>query len=147
MQETIKITVETEINTAIQLVWDCWTKPSHITQWNQASDDWHTPRAENDLRVGGQFTTRMEAKDGSMGFDFEGIYTDIVPLALIKYVLEDGREVSVEFHSSGEDTKVIEIFDAEYTNPIEMQQAGWQAILDSFKKYTESISHESVSKA
>ncbi|MDI4647865.1 SRPBCC family protein [Cohnella hashimotonis] len=132
-----KVTVETVIQAPVEKVWRYWTEPNHITKWNQASEDWHAPRAENDLRVGGEFTTRMEAKDGSMGFDFGGVY-DVVNLhEAISYTIGDGRRVDITFVNQGDATKVVETFDAEGTNPVEMQQAGWQAIMDNFKAYTE----------
>jgi uncharacterized protein YndB with AHSA1/START domain len=136
--ENQKIVVETIINAPISKVWENWTEPKHITQWNNASDDWHTPHAENDLRVGGKFLSRMEAKDGSFGFDFEGVYSEIIPFKKIRYGLEDGREVETIFAENGETTKIITTFDAENENPIEMQKGGWQAILNNFKKYVES---------
>lgn len=131
------ITIETTINAPVEKVWENWTNPKHITQWNNASDDWHTPRAENDLRVGGSFSSRMEAKDGSMGFYFGGIYDVITNHEYIAYTLGDGRKVNVNFTADGSSTKVVESFEAESTNPVEMQRGGWQAILDNFKKYTE----------
>lgn len=132
------ITVETTVNAPIQKVWDCWTQPEHIMQWNNASDDWHTPRATVDLREGGKFTSRMEAKDGSAGFDFTGIFTAVVPLKRIEYKMEDDRRVSVFFDDQNGKTLVTETFDPENENPVEMQRQGWQAILENFKKYTES---------
>lgn len=132
------ITVETVVNAPVEKVWESWTKPEHITKWNYASEDWHTPKAENDLRVGGAFSTRMEAKDGSFGFDFGGIYDDVKVNELIAYTLGDDRKVKIVFEAKGQTTKVTESFEAENTNPIEMQQGGWQAILDNFKKYTEA---------
>jgi uncharacterized protein YndB with AHSA1/START domain len=135
--EFTKITIEATINFPVSKVWENWTEPKHITQWNNASDDWHTPHAENDLRVGGKFLSRMEAKDGSFGFDFEGIYSEVIPFEKIKYGLEDGREVETFFTQNGEKTTIITHFDAENENPIEMQKGGWQAILNNFKKYTE----------
>jgi uncharacterized protein YndB with AHSA1/START domain len=131
------ITVESTINAPVEKVWNCWTTPQHIIQWNNASDDWHTTRAENDLRVGGQFLSRMEAKDGSFGFDFNGVYTEVEQHKAIAYTIEGGREVKVAFESNENTTKVTETFEAEDENPLEMQQAGWQAILDNFKKYVE----------
>lgn len=133
-----KITVEASINAPLEKVWDYWTRPEHIVEWNAASDDWHTPRAENDLRTGGAFMSRMEAKDGSAGFDFGGTYTDVVPQKHIAYTMEDGRTVEVLFQLEGEGVKIIETFDAEDVNPIEMQQGGWQAILDRFQRYVET---------
>lgn len=135
--EFTKITVETTVNASIEKVWQYWTEPKHIEKWNNASEDWHTPHAENDLRVGGKFLSRMEAKDGSFGFDFEGIYSEVIPFEKIKYGLEDGREVETNFTGNEEITKVATTFDAENENPIEMQKGGWQAILNNFKKYVE----------
>jgi uncharacterized protein YndB with AHSA1/START domain len=135
--ENQKIIVEAIINAPISKVWENWTEPKHIMQWNNASDDWHTPHAENDLRVGGKFLSRMEAKDGSFGFDFEGIYSEVIPFKKIKYGLEDGRQVETIFTENGETTKVETTFDAENENPVEMQKDGWQAILNNFKKYVE----------
>jgi uncharacterized protein YndB with AHSA1/START domain len=137
--EKIVITVEATIDAPVEKIWNCFTAPEHIIQWCHASDDWHAPRATNDIRTGGKFTTRMEAKDGSMGFDFEGIYTNIQQNKNIEYGIADGRTVKVDFVKDGDKYKVIESFEAETTNPPEMQKAGWQAILDNFKKYVESI--------
>ncbi len=137
-QEKTIITVENTVNAPVEKVWECWTKPEHITQWNNASDDWHTPRAENDLRTGGKFVSRMEAKDGSMGFDFGGVYDSVINNDYIGYTMDDGRKVKITFSSDGNKTKVEESFEAENENSIEMQQGGWQAILDNFKKYTEA---------
>jgi uncharacterized protein YndB with AHSA1/START domain len=120
-------------------VWDSWNNPDHITQWAFASPDWHTPWAKNDLRVGGSFSSRMEAKDGSFGFEFGGVYDAVTTNELIAYTMADGRKVMVEFSAEGDVTKVVERFDAENENPVDMQQMGWQAILDNFKKYTESL--------
>ena len=132
------ITVENTINAPVEKVWAYWSAPEHITKWNNASEDWHSPRAENDLRTGGKFSTRMEAKDGSMGFDFGGTYDEVKTNEVIAYTMSDGRKVVVNFTKVGDQTKVIETFDAEETNPIEMQRGGWQAILDNFKKYVEA---------
>lgn len=131
------ITVEATVNAPVEKVWEFWTKPEHITKWNNASEDWYTPHAENDLRVGGKFSARMEAKDGSFGFDFGGVYDEVKANQLIAYTLGDGRKVKISFVANGQATNVTESFEAEDTNPIEMQQDGWQAILDNFKKYTE----------
>ena len=131
------ITVENTVKAPVEKVWKLWNGPEHITQWAAASDDWHTTRAENDLRVGGTFTSRMEAKDGSFGFDFGGVYDVVKQHELIEYTLGDGRTVSIRFTPDGGGTKVVEIFEAEGTNPVEMQRGGWQAILDSFKRYVE----------
>ncbi len=132
-----KITIESTIKAPIEKVWKYWTSPEHITKWNTASDDWHTPRAENDLRVGGKFLSRMEAKDGSFGFDFEGVYDQVVIHEKIAYSMSDGRTVETTFTKDGDKTKVISTFDAENQNSLEMQRGGWQAILDNFKKYVE----------
>lgn len=132
------ITIETTINAPIEKIWEYWNKPEHIVKWNAASDDWHTTRAENDLRVGGSFTSRMEAKDGSFGFDFGGIYDEVRANEYIEYTLGDGRKVNITFTMQGDNTKVVESFDAENTNPVERQRSGWQSILDNFKRYTET---------
>lgn len=132
-----KVTVQAVVKAPIEQVWSYWTEPEHITKWNQASEDWHAPRAENDLRAGGKFLTRMEAKDGSMGFDFFGVYDEVKLHELITYTLEDGRKVEITFVDLGGETKVVETFDAESTHPVEFQQAGWQAIMNNFKQYTE----------
>ncbi|MGG1556266.1 SRPBCC family protein [Paenibacillus ferrarius] len=129
--------VEALIQSPIEHVWSYWTEPNHIIQWNSASPDWHTPRAENDLRVGGSFSSRMEAKDGSFGFDFGGVYDDVRPHEHIAYTIGDGRKVKIDFIREGSATRVVESFEAESQNAPEMQQAGWQAILDNFKKYAE----------
>ncbi len=134
-----KITIEALINAPVEKVWELWNSPEHITQWNAASEDWHTPRASNDLQPGGQLSSRMEAKDGSFGFDFIGTYTEVVPQSLLTYVLEEQRSVTVTFSSKGDQTLVVETFDAEKTNSVDMQRAGWQAILDNFKKYAENV--------
>ena len=131
------LTVEAIVHAPVEKVWTYWTEPGHIRKWNTASDDWHTPHAENDLKVGGKFVSRMEAKDGSFGFDFGGIYDEVRAKEFISYTLGDGRKVEITFIPQDNDTKVIEVFDPETTNPIEMQQEGWQAILDNFKKYAE----------
>ena len=132
------ITVNSTVVAPVEKVWEYWTKSEHITQWNNASDDWCTSHAENDLRAGGSFVYRMEAKDGSFGFDFGGVYDSIIPNEYIEYTLGDGRKVTVKFEADGNKTKVTENFEAETTNTIEMQKGGWQAILDNFKKYTEA---------
>ncbi len=137
--EKTKISIGTTVNAPVEKVWNFWTAPEHIVKWNSASEDWHTPRAENDLRKGGRFQSRMEAKDGSAGFDFEGIYDDVRKNELISYTMGDGRKVNVTFESNGNQTKVKTVFEAEDTNPVEMQKQGWQSILDNFKKYTEEL--------
>lgn len=133
-----KITVESTIKAPVEKIWNFWTSPEHITKWNSASDDWHTPFAENDLRTGGKFLARMEARDGSFGFDFGGVYDEVKLNERIEYTLGDGRKVIINFTPKGNETKVVETFEAEDTNSIEMQKGGWQAILDSFKKYAET---------
>ncbi|MGZ7444670.1 SRPBCC family protein [Paenibacillus sp. TH7-28] len=138
----VMITVEAIVHAPVESVWKYWTEPTHITKWNQASEDWHTPYAENDLRAGGKFVSRMEAKDGSFGFDFGGVYDEVNINESISYTLGDGRKVKIDFIRQGGDTKITESFEAEETNAIEMQQAGWQAILDNFKKYAESAKEE-----
>lgn len=132
------ITVASEVVAPIAKVWEIWTLPEHITQWCSASDDWHVTKATNDLRLGGAFMTRMEAKDGSFGFDFEGVYTALHDHRHIAYEMADGRKVTIDFESDGERTKITETFDPESQNPLEMQRGGWQAIMDNFKKYTET---------
>lgn len=135
-----RITVEVLIHAPIEKIWEYWTKPEHIMNWCFATDDWCAPKAENDLSVEGIFKTRMEAKDGSTGFDFEGTYTAVEEYAKIKYVMsgDDQREVSIEFVKQDDGYKVIETFDAEDINSLELQKNGWQAILDNFKKYVEA---------
>lgn len=132
------ITVSTTIEQPTDKVWKFWNEPKHITNWNFATDDWCCPKAENDLRVGGKLKSRMEAKDGSFGFDFEGIYNEIIDQEKITYSIADGRQVTTIFEHLGNSTKVTTTFEAEPENPIEMQRDGWQAILDSFKKYVEN---------
>lgn len=134
----INITVKTTVNLPIGMVWKYWTNPEDITKWNSASPDWHTPNAENDLRKGGKFSYRMEAKDGSMGFDFWGIYDNVKVNELIEITLGDNRKMNVLFTSLGNVTEIVETFEAENTNSIELQRSGWQAILDNFKKYAEA---------
>ena len=138
--EKTKVTVETTVNAPVEKVWDAWTSPRHITKWCSASDDWHAPHAENDIRKGGKFKTTMAAKDGSVSFDFEGVYNTVQPNKRIEYSIADGRKVSVDFAKQGNATKITETFETETENPVEMQQEGWQAILDNFKKYAEAHS-------
>ena len=133
-----KITVETTVKAPVEKVWKYWSTPSYITKWSNASDDWHTPFAENDLRAGGKFLSRMEARDGSFGFDFGGVYDVVKTNELIEYTMGDGRKVVINFTGNGNETKVVETFEAESINSIEMQKGGWQAILDNFKKYVEA---------
>jgi len=135
--ENTKITVETLVKATPEKVWECWTKPEYIIQWNHASDDWHCPIAKNDLTVHGHFSYTMASKDGKMSFDFSGVYTKVIPLETIEIKLDDERELKISFSEEDDFTKVVEIFDAEQTNPIEMQKFGWQAILDNFKRVVE----------
>ena len=137
--EKTAIAVQATVKAAIDKVWECWTDPKHIIRWNNASDDWHTPRAENDLREGGRFLSRMESKDESMGFDFTGTYTKVEPKHTIEYTMDDGRKVAVSFQQKGNETLVHEVFEPETMHTIDMQQQGWQAILDNFKKYAENL--------
>ena len=131
------ITIGTTINAPVETVWENWTNPEHIINWCYATDDWHAPRAANDLRSGGEFSTRMEAKDASMGFDFAGIYDEVKPHCYIEYAMGDGRKVKIDFESEDNSTQIRQSFDAENMHSAEMQRAGWQAILDTFKKYVE----------
>ena len=133
-----KIKIETIISADSKKVWEFWTEPEHITKWNFASDDWHCPKAENDLKVGGKIKSRMEAKDGSFGFDFEAVYTEIISEKRISYTMSDGRVAITDFENLGIRTKVSTAFDAESENSVEMQKEGWQTILNNFKKYAES---------
>lgn len=135
--EKTTIKVEATILAPVEVVWQYFTDPEHVVNWNNASPDWHTPKAENDLKVGGKFSYTMAAKDGSFSFDFWGIYDAIQENQILQYTLGDGRNVSVQFISEGDDTKLMEVFEAETQHSIEMQQTGWQAILDNFKKYVE----------
>jgi len=134
-----RITVETVVKAPVEKVWKAWNEPEHIMNWCHASDDWHAPASTNDIRTGGSFSTTMAAKDGSYSFDFGGVYDNVKEHELIQYTIGDGRKVEVIFTREGNDTKVVETFEAEGTNPLEMQRSGWQAILDNFKKYTESL--------
>lgn len=131
------VVVQAVVNAPIDKIWEYWTNPGDITRWYFASDDWHTPRAENDLRTGGKFNIRMEAKDGSGGFDFWGIYTKIIFNKQIEYTIGDGRKVKIQFVVKDNKTEIFESFETENENSIEMQRGGWQAILDNFKKYAE----------
>jgi uncharacterized protein YndB with AHSA1/START domain len=133
-----KITVQTTVPAPLEKVWEYFTNPEHVVAWNNASDDWFTPKAENDLRSGGSFKYRMEAKDGSNGFDFGGTYDEVTPLQHLAYTMDDGRKVEVSFSEMEGETHVTETFDAENQNPVEVQQNGWQAILNHFKVYVAS---------
>ena len=132
-----KITIQTTVLAGRKKAWDHYTEPKHITQWNFASDDWCCPTASNDLVVGGKFSWRMEAKDGSYGFDFEGVYTEVVLLEKIKYVFMDQREAEISFSDLAEGTLVQIVFDAENENSLELQEEGWQSILAYYKSHTE----------
>ena len=133
------ITVKVKVSCPRERAWCLWTDPRHIVRWNNASDDWHTPHAENDLRSGGQFLYRMEARDGSMGFDFTGRYTMVELYERIDYTMDDGRKVSILFEADGDETTVTEHFEPESENSVELQQAGWQAILNNFMNYADSF--------
>ena len=133
-----KIKIETFVSADEKKAWEYLTEPEHITKWNFASDDWHCPSAENDLRVGGKFSSRMEAKDGSFGFDFWGIYDEVIPHKKISYTMGDGRKAITDFEQQNEKIKITTIFEAENENSVEMQKAGWQSILDNFKKHVEA---------
>ena len=133
------ITVETEIEAPVDYVWMCWTEPAHITQWNFASEEWHCPAAINDLCEGGELNWRMEARDGSEGFDFVGTYGIIEIGKSISYTIADGRKVSILFSSMNNKTTVTESFEAEHIHSPEEQRAGWQSILENFKRHVESI--------
>ena len=137
MKNTIIISVE--IEQSVDKIWKFWNLPEHITQWNFASDDWKCPSAENDLQVGGKLKSRMEAKDGSFGFDFEATYDKIIEQEKITYTIADGRQVSTISENLGDSTKITTTFEAEAENSVEMQRDGWQAILDNFKKYVENL--------
>jgi uncharacterized protein YndB with AHSA1/START domain len=133
------ITVQVTVNVPVEKAWMVWNEPEHITKWCTGSPDWHTPHAENDLRIGGRLFSRMEAKDGSAGFDFVATYTDIVNHKTIAYTMEDERNVKITFSNDGKTTTLVETFDAENENPIELQREGWQTILNNFKAHVESL--------
>ncbi len=136
IEKTI-ITIKSEINLPVKKVWELWTTPEDIVKWNYASEDWHTPKAVNDLREGGSFNFRMEARDGRTGFDFFGVYDSVIPNKKISYTLGDGRKVEISFEGKDDKTEVVECFEAERTHLVEMQKSGWQSILDNFKKHAE----------
>lgn len=140
-ENPIRLTIETVVDAPVEKAWEIFNTPEHVTKWNAADPSWHSPRAQNDLRVGGSFNYRMEAKDGSFGFDFCGVYTVVEPNKIIEYSMEDGRKVSINFSSNGNSTTITEHFDAETENPLELQQGGWQSILNNFKTYCESTVH------
>ena len=133
------ITIETTVNAPIEKVWKMWNAPEDITKWATGSPDWHTPYAENDLRVGGKFLSRMSAKDGSASFDFIGTYDDVQKHKTIAYMMEDGRTAKITFTDTGKAVKIVETFEAETENTPELQRAGWQTILDNFKKHVETV--------
>ena len=135
---TTVITVSTKVNAPVEKAWEYWNKPEHITQWYFASPDWHAPSATNDLTPGGKLKIRMEAKDGSFGFDLEGAYNKVEPHKLVEYTFIDGRKVTIEFNRNGNITEIVESFDADTENPEEVQKQGWQNILDNFKTYVEA---------
>lgn len=137
----MKISIETEVKAPLAIVWNAWVTPEDITSWNFAIDEWCCPRAEINLQVGGKFNYRMEAKDGSMGFDFEGSFTKVEPRDSIHFELEDERVVTVEFTEGANGVRVVETFDAEDENSAEQQKQGWQSILNNFKKHVESKSN------
>jgi len=136
--EKTTITISATVNAPVSKVWECWSEPNHIMGWAFAIDTWHAPYAENDLRKDGSFKTTMAAKDGSMSFDFGGVYTNVQINKEIDYTIGDGRKVSIRFESKGNQTIVTETFEPESQNPVEMQRGGWQAILDNFKNYAEA---------
>ena len=134
------VQIETTIQIQVEKIWEYWTQPSHITQWNQADASWHCPKAENDLRVGGKFCSTMAAKDGSASFDFTGKHLEVDQFKAIKSILDDGRKMEVVFEKIDDTTtRVLESFDTEEENSVELQRSGWQSILDNFKKYSENI--------
>lgn len=137
MEQFQKITITAHINAPVSKVWEAWNNPADIMVWNTADPSWHCPASENDLRVGGKFKNRMEAKDGSFGFDFEGIYDKVEPHKEINYTMGDGRVASTLFNEENGKTRVTTTFDAEKMNPIDMQKGGWQAILNNFVHYVE----------
>jgi uncharacterized protein YndB with AHSA1/START domain len=139
MDEKKTITVQTVLNAPVEQVWKLYTEPEHVMKWNNASNDWHTPRAESNLKVGGKFLYRMEAKDGSSGFDFDGTFEQVIANELIVYSISDGRKVEVTLtKDDNARTKMATTFEAENSNPTEMQRDGWQAILNNFKIYVET---------
>ena len=138
MSTITRITISALVNKPVAHVWKIWTEPAHITQWCAASDDWHCPKATNDARTSGKFSSTMAARDGSFSFDFEGVYDDVQPHKRIAYTMGDGRTCEILFSPENDGTRVVESFDAETQNSVEMQKGGWQAILDRFKAYAEA---------
>jgi uncharacterized protein YndB with AHSA1/START domain len=139
MKQFQSITIQARVNAPMEKIWKCWNLPEHIMQWNHASDDWHTTAAKNDLRPGGVFLFRMEAKDGSYGFDFSGVYDEVIPFEKIAYTMGDERKVVIKFSVEDNRTNIVMTFDAEDENSLEMQEAGWQSILNHFKSYVEAL--------
>ena len=144
MEAKKAITIQAVITAPVETVWELYTTPEHIMKWNHASEDWHSPKAENDLKPGGKFNYRMEAKDGSFGFDFWGTYDEITTNKLIAYTMGDRRKVKVTFTKNKNEARIETTFDAESTHSIESQRAGWQAILNNFKKYVELTYHDKI---
>lgn len=138
MSTPTRITITAHVNKPVAHVWRIWTEPDHILRWNAASDDWHCPEAINDLRAGGAFNYTMAARDGSFSFGFAGVYDEVQPHKRIAYTMSDGRTCEILFAEKDGGTEVIESFDAESQNPVELQRAGWQAILDRFKIHAEA---------
>ncbi len=138
-KENKSITVETIVEIPVEKTWEVWTEPRHITNWNFASQDWQCPSASNEVREEGKFNWRMEAKDGGMGFNYSGTYNQVIPEKSLALTLDDGRRVFIEFAGDGNSTKVTETFEAEDLNSMDLQRNGWQAILNNFKKYAESL--------
>lgn len=139
MTTSVSITVSVEILQPIDIVWNCFINPEHIIHWNQALAEWHCPSATNDCKEGGRFCYTMSAKDGSVSFDFSGTYTKVIPNNLIEYTLDDNRKVIIQFTGQSDSVKITESFEPENVHTHEMQKAGWQAILESFKSYCESL--------
>ena len=135
--DTTKITIQAVVAADRQKVWNCYTQPEHITKWNFATDTWHCPAASNDMRVGGKYLARMEAKDGSFAFDFEAVYNEIVDGEKFTYTMPDNREIQVSFEQTDDKTRVTVTFDPENENPVDLQRSWWQSILDNFRKYAE----------
>lgn len=140
MNKNNPISIQTTVNSSLKMVWDCWTKPEHITKWAFASDDWEAPHAENSLKIGGRFKTVMAAKNKSAQFDFTGVYTRVDVNKAIEYTIDDNRQVKIKFILTENGVQILQDFEPEKINPIEKQRAGWQAILNNFKKYVEKRS-------
>ena len=138
MADKPTITIEAHVNAPAEKVWSIWTNPDDITKWSTPSPDWYTPKAEHELKPGGTFNYRMEARDGSFGFDFGGVFDVVTPNKYLEYTIGDGRKVKINFNDEGKNIHIVQTFEAESENPIEMQRSGWQAILDSFKNYAET---------